>query len=789
MDLFKHNIKISFRNFSRHRSSFLINLLGLSSGLACVLLIYLWVADELAVNKYHEKADRLYQLLENVDQGGGVITRQTSAGPTAETLAKEFPEVEYAATATWISNYTLSAGNKNLNAKVIYASKDFFELFTFEFLSGNSKVMLQDINSVVISDELAMRLFGTTENLIGEQIEFEKRERFQITGVFKKLPSTSSLQYDCIFPFSWFWKDNEWVQNWYNTGPRTYLLFHENADRVAFNLKVKELIREKTEGNANHRSPFAVNYSEKYLYGKYENGVQSGGRIEYVRLFSAIAFFILLIACINFMNLSTARASRRLKEVGIKKTVGATRRVLIFQYLGESVLLVLISTLIAGLAVFALLPQFNLITDKDLALTFEMEILLVMGLVIIVTGLVAGSYPALYLSGFSPAKILKGKLNKSVGETWTRKGLVTFQFALSFVLIVSVVVVYRQIQFTQTKHLGYDQENVVFFDIKGAVADSARFLTFKSEVSNLPGVAAVTGCDHTMTGHNGGTYGIQWPGKDPDDRTEFERMFVTEEFIDLMDIEIVAGRSFSDELSTERDKILFNEAAIAFMGFEDPIGQKVQLWGSEVEIIGVVKDFHFESFHETIKPVFIKLADDWMDYLVVKAQAGQERLMLESVEELHREFNPGFDLDYHFLNEDYQRMYDAETRVSVLSRYFAGLAVIISCLGLFGLASFTLERKSKEIGIRKTLGSSNFSLVARLSSELTRMVVAAILIGLPISYFATSAWLENFAFRISLEWWFFVGAGLITMFIALGTVSFQAIKASTINPVRYLRDE
>ncbi|MBX2870618.1 MAG: ABC transporter permease [Saprospiraceae bacterium] len=789
MDLFKHNIKISIRNFRKYGSSFLINLIGLSTGLACVLMIYLWVQDERSIDQFHAHKDRLYQLQENVDQGNGMITRITTAGPTAAALQEEFPEVEQAITTTWIDGYTLSREDKNLSADGIYAGDGFFDLFSWELLEGDKKQVLTKPNNMVISDEMAYRLFGRSTDVIGEVVEFQRSEPFQIAGVFSKLPSTSSLQFDFILPFSTFWDQNEWVRSWYNTAPRTYILLKEGADIAAFNDKVDELIHEKTEGQASHRSPFAVPFSDRYLYGNYENGVQSGGRIEYVRLFSVIALFILLIACINFMNLSTARASRRLKEIGVKKTVGARKQTLIFQYLQESLLLMSFAMIAALLFVWLLLPQFNVITGKELFLDFNGNLILGVLVILLGAGLLAGSYPAFYLSRFDPVVVLKGTLNPSTGESWARKGLVTFQFTLSVILIVAVIVVLNQIEYTQTKNLGYSKENILIIHAEGGLADSLSFNTFLSELSQLPHVAAAAGSGHDMTGHNGGTYGLRWPGKDPNDRTEFERMFVTYDFIDVMEMEMVAGRSFNREFAAEHEKIIFNEAGIKFMGLEDPIGQKIVLWGNEVEIIGVVKDFIFDSFHEEVKPIFFALELDNANYFMAKLAKGNPKKAMESIAELHRQMNPGFQMNYRFLDDDYQQLYESENRVSVLSGYFAVIAIIISCLGLFGLASFSLERRAKEIGIRKVLGSSALEIMQKLTYDLTKMVLIAVLIGLPISYLIANSWLNNFEFRIALQWWFFAVSGLSTLLVALVTVGFQSLKAAKMNPVRFLRDE
>ena len=675
-----------------------------------------------------------------------------------------------------------------MTAEGLYAHDGFFDVFSWNILKGNRDELLKELNNIIVSESLAESLFGE-ENPIGKTIELQGEESFQVAGVFANIPDESTLQFDFVMPYKKFWNDNEWAQNWYNTAFSTYILFNEGVDVASFNSTVGKLIHDKTEGNASHRSPFAVNFGDRCLNGKYENGTLAGGRIEYIQLFSAIALFILLIACINFMNLSTARASRRLKEIGVKKTVGANRGSLILQFLSESILLMAISMTIAIMLVWILLPEFNQITEKTLSLAFSAE--LVSGILIILfgAGLLADSYPAFYLSKFKPVSVLKGVLNKSTGEDWARKGLVTIQFTLSIALIVSVIVVFQQIQFTQNKNLGYEKENILILDITGGLADSLKYATFLSELSQIPTVIAASGSNHDMTGHNGGTYGLFWPGKDPNDRTEFERMFVKQGFIELMNMEIKEGRSFSENFSTDYGKIIFNESAIAFMGIENPVGKSITLFGNDAEIIGVVKDFHFDSFHEKVNPSFFYLEDDDTFYVMAKLTPGQEQNAILEIENLHQEMNPGFELNYRFLDEDYQQMYEAENRVSLLSGYFATIAVIISCLGLFGLASFSLERRSKEIGIRKVLGSSELKLSQKLIYDLTKMVLVAVVIGLPISYLIAENWLEGFAFRISLEFSFFAVAGLLTLAIALLTVGFQALKAARLSPIHFLKDE
>jgi len=787
--MIRHNILIAYRNSLRYKSSFFINLIGLSTGLACVVLIFLWVTDELRMDQFHAHGDRLYQVLENVDQGTGMITRYSTSGPTAAALATEMPEVEMAVTSTlqWERSFVTSTEDIDISATGVYADVDFFRMFSYDLIKGESKQVLSDKKSIVIDESLAISLFGKTDDVIGKMVTLNHDKQYLVSGLMKDISLNSSHQFDFVISFEGFREENEWVRNWFNTAPQTHVLLKPGTDIAQFNKKIYDLVRTKTEGKANHRSPFVRLESDGYLYGRYENGVLAGGRIDYVKLFSIIATFILLIACINFMNLSTARASRRIKEVGVKKAIGAMRRNLISQYLGESTLTALFSFGVALLIVWALLPKFNEITAKQLTLSIDPTVGLFIIIVVTVTGLIAGSYPALYLSRFSPAAILKGKLSSLTGEVWARKGLVVFQFVLSIMLIVSVWVVYEQINFIQTRNLGYNKDNIIIVSREGNISQKQE--AFFNEVKKVQGVVAASASGHDMTGHNGGTYGVEWTGKNPDDRTEFERVTVDYGMIELLGVEMKEGRSFSKEHGAENQKIIFNEAAIAFMDMKDPIGKKVKLWDEDREIIGVVKDFNFESFHEQVKPLFFFLGPENTGNIMIRIERGKEQETLAQLEKFYTTFNPGFPFSYRFLDEDYQELYTAERRVATLSRYFAVLAVLISCLGLFGLAAFTAERRMKEIGIRKILGSSNRGIVYLLSGEFTKMVLIAVAIALPASYYIVTLWLDGFVFHIDVQWWFFVCSGLAALLIAWLTVGIQTLKAARVNPTECLRSE
>lgn len=784
--MFKHNLILTVRNFKRFKSSFFINLFGLSTGLACTMFIYLWVTDELSVDKFHANEDRLFQVMEHQQYADNIMTTRSTPGLLAKTLKEEIPEIEFAATTTWINKFTLSHEDKNLKSDGYYVGKDFFHLFSYTLIDGQADQVLSDKQSMVISDDLAVRMFGTTSDVVGQSIKLDHNETFLVSGIFEKPPSNSSFIFDFVIPFDKFIDDNPWVVEWGNNGPKTYIILHDEASADQVSEKIAGFIKTKNEDS--HVTLFLKKYSEGYLYGRYENGVQSGGRIEYVRLFSIIAIFILLIACINFMNLSTARASRRAKEVGIKKAVGAPKSTIITQYMTESLLMSLVSFFISVLVVFLFLPQFNEITDKAISTSFDLSIVLSFLGLTILTGIVSGSYPAIYLSGFTIVKVLKGEIRSSLAELWARKGLVVFQFTLSIILIVSVMVIYKQIEYVQSKSLGYDNDNMIYFSQEGKVQKNVD--TFLEQLRSIPGIVSATSTGHILLYRNNNTSGLDWEGKDPEAKILFENVRTNYDLFKTLDIKFKEGRPFSREFSTDTTKIIFNEAAIKVMGLEDPIGKTITLWeDNKMEIIGVVKDFHFQSLHSEVKPLFFQLTPETTWYVMARIQAGAEKQTLAELERFYGEFNPGFTLEYEFMDKRYESLYKAEQRVSTLSRYFAGMAIIISCLGLFGLASFTAERRQKEIGIRKVLGSSVMNIVYLLSSDFTKLVGISILLALPISYYFVSDWLDQFAFRISLEAWFFIGAGFLSLLIAWLTVGSQALRAAHVNPAECLRDE
>lgn len=781
--MFKHNFILTFRNIKRYPSTFLINLVGLSTGIASLLLIYLWVSDELSTDKFHPDDDRFYQVYTNFKTPNGLQSWKGVPGLLLEEIQDQIPEVNTTVATTDTHEYTVSTGETALKVQGKFASPDFLKVFNYPLSIGNPSTALSDKSGVVITESLALNLFGKTD-AIGKTIKPEfgsKTREFTVTGILKDLPKNSSDQFEMVLTWDFYHNDLIDFKNWGNFYGRVVVSLNEG---VSFDLvaeKVDKIIDEKQGGD--RVDLMLVPYSNQYLHGNFENGVSFGGRIEYVELFAIVGTFILLIASINFINLSTAKASHRAKETGIKKSLGATRGSLINQFLTESVVLSIISLTTGLIMVYLFLPQFNSITGKQLVFLFNQDLAIASVIIICTIGLLAGAYPALYLSRFDVIKVLKGKF-LNTGGALGRKSLVVIQFALSTVLIVSVMILGKQMEFVKNSNLGYDRDNLVYFEREGALLANGE--SFLEEMKNIPGVsnAALSGF---MIGGGNATGGVDWEGKEEESRVQFWEMKSGEGMLNLMGMEMVAGRDFSSEFATDSTAIIFNQTAIEVMGIEDPIGKTITHYTGTKRIIGIVKDFNFASLHSQVEPTLFRFEPDDTNFLMARLEKGNEGSSLSRIADLYESFNPGFPFKPVFLDQDYQALYAAEDRVNSLSKYFAVLAIIISCLGLFGLTAFMTERRIKEIGIRKVLGSSVWNIVYLLTSDFSKMVLLSILIGLPVSYYIGSNWLENFAYSIKLQWWFFALAGLSTLIVAWITVATQTLKTARMNPTKSLR--
>lgn len=789
--MLKHNLLVSFRSFQRSKSTFFINLIGLASGLVCTMMIYLWVMDELSVDRFHLNSDRLYQIMHNDVNNGEIRTMPYMPGRLADALTADFPEVE-SATMIVLPGFFSSGGYISYNEKYIsvkeqFVDARFFKVMTFPLIQGNPDTAIDDKTDIVISKDMALRLFNTTDNVVGKTLRWHEEDTggdYIISGILDDLPTSSTYQFDVLINYERVVEANPYMEEWYNSNPHTVVKLREDASLTAFNAKIRDII--KTHVNNSESTLFAQKLSDRYLYGTYENGKIAGGRIDYVRLFALVAVVILIIACINFMNLSTARATNRLKEIGVKKVLGAKRKNLIAQYFTESFLLTISATLLAVLLISLLLPKFSELTGKELSLPFSPVFVISLLILICLTGFLAGSYPALHLSGLKASESLKGKLVRGLSAIWARKGLVVFQFSTSVVLIVTVLIVSQQIGFIQSKNLGYERDNVLYFSNNGI--QKANYASFMAQLESVPGVISTSTADHDMKSEHGRTSGVDWPGKESETKFDFINLAMGTGFIETIGLEIIEGRAFQKGRTNEKSKLIFNETAIRMMGLEDPVGKTVELWGNKKEIIGVVKDFHTESLHKAIEPCFIQ-AYPMLSRTMVKIKAGSEMQTLNQMEEIHKNFAAGMPFDFQFMDADFQQMYQSEKRVSFLSRSFAVVAVVISSLGLLGLTAFTAEKRSKEIGVRKVLGAEVWRIVLLLSGDFTKMVLVALLIGLPVSYFIAQQWLQGFAFSVAIDLWYFVLAGCLMLAIAWFTVGLQTMKAARANPVDSLKSE
>jgi len=791
-DMVKHTIKFSFRSYMRYKSSFFINLIGLSTGLACSFLIYLWVQDEKRIDHFHEQGERIYQVLTNEDTPSGIYTGEATPHLLADALVEEIPGLSRSISFSPLPNeliFTLE--DQKMRASGHFASPDFFEMFTYPLVQGNPATVLSDKANITISEQLAMKLFNGLDNVLGQTLKWNLQgfeSQGTITGIFQKPGNNSTHQFDYLIHFEQF---EDLVRTyvgeltWETLQPFTYVMLEEGQNPETLSQQIRDFIQKKT-GND---SPdlFLASFENRYLYGKYQNGEQTGGRIEYVRIFIIIAAFILVVACINFMNLSTARASRRLKEIGVKKAIGAGRRSLIFQFLSESVLLSLISTLLAIVLVNAVLPGFNRITGKSVFLHWDLQLIMVLSGITLLTGLMAGSYPALMLSAMPSVEILKGKMRNSLKAAMARKGLVIFQFTVSVVLIVSVTVIYKQVEYVQSKNLGYNKEALVSFPKEGRVASELDL--FLNQARALPGVQHISAISNNMT-RSATTIGqLNWEGKSPDMDVLFQFIALEYGMLETLGVEMVAGRSFSKDFATDDTKVIINQTALALMEMETPIGEFMDVSGQKMEIIGVTQDFHFESLHEVVDPAIMVILPQWTYNVMMRLQPGNHRETLESFSAFFKEFNDGLSPDLKFVDDSYNALYKSEQQVSVLSRYFAGFAILISCLGLLGLVAFTAERKRKEISIRKVLGCGVGRIMYMLSTDFISTLIYAMIVALPVSYFITKSWLDGFEYRINLQWWFFAGAGGLVLLIAWFTVSLQVFRAARVNPVMNLKDD
>jgi putative ABC transport system permease protein len=791
--MFKNYFKTAWRNIIRNKAFSFINIFGLGLGMACSLLIFLWVGDERSIDAFHVNKSSLYSVYERVFSAGKVEAGRATPGLLASELKRNIPEIKYASGYWEDELETLfTAGDKNFSYTGTYADTDFFKMFSYPLLGGTTSSALATPDDIAISREMATNVFGSPQAAMGKQIQFNNAHFFKVSAVFQDLPSNTSQHFDFVINWQYLLKAVDWLSNWANRSPQTFIQLRPGEDAVKVEAKIRSFVTGYL--SATYKTGYQVQLglqplNRVYLEAIFKDGKPAGGRIEYVRLFTIVAVFILLIACINFMNLATARSVKRAKEVGIRKTAGAIRARLIVQFIGEAMLLTFLAGITALALIILVLPYFNLLTAKHIVLPVKMPgfWLAIAGL-LLATGFIAGSYPALFLSSLNPIKVLKGSLRFSPGALLFRKGLVVFQFAMSIVLITGTIVISRQLRYLQTKNLGFDRGNLVYMHFPYPEGLPAGFNFFKQQLLSMPGIKAVDYSGQPPLHTSYYTYNLNWPEKDPNTKAFAIWNGVGYDYFNVMGIQFSEGRPFSTDFSTDSTAIIINETALKMMGLKQPLGQQVSIGDRWREIIGVVKDFHFKSLHEPIEPLilFLNRQPDW-GYLLVKTEAGKTREGVASMEKLFTRLERKFPFRYSFADEEYQKLYNDEVTVGNLGDSFSSLAIFISCLGLLGLTMFTAEQRRKEIGVRKVIGASVADIIAMLSKDILKLIALAAIIAIPIAWLAMRNWLQNFAYRVNISWWVFILAGGTALLIALATIGYQAIKAALANPVKSLR--
>ncbi|WP_057940102.1 ABC transporter permease [Algoriphagus resistens] len=786
--MLKNYFKIAWRNIVRSKGYALINIGGLSIGMASAILILLWVQNEVSMDRNHPKSDRIYKTYNRDTFSGERWVWGSSPKILGPTLKKDYPEVEQAVRIN-NANFLFTIGDKKSNESGVFVDPEFLDVFDFPVLEGNSSTALGDPYNMVVTEDFARKLFGE-QDAVGQTVKIDSTDIFTVTAVLENIPNTTRFQSDFFLSWEYMKKlgwDDEW---WGNNSVETFVLLTENASLESFNEKIESITKEHTNGESS-TEVFTYPLSQIHLYGKSENGRLVGGRVVTVRMFAFIAVFILVIACINFMNLSTARSEKRAKEVGLRKVVGARKTSLIAQFIGESTLIAFIAGILAILIVELTLPSFNTLVDKQLFISYGSYVfwLQLIGFILL-TGLLAGSYPAFFLSSFSPVNVLKGTFRSAASAVNPRKILVVLQFSFAIVLIVSTIIIQRQISHAQKRELGYDRDNLIYVMMQGDI--EKHYGAIKQSLLNSGAVQAMTKSMSPITQRYSDGWGYSWEGSTPEDeKLDFIRFSTDADFMKVMGTELVEGRDIDiHQFPSDSTAILLNETAVRKMRLENPLGQIVSDGDDNYTVVGVIKDFIFESPYDPVNPLMVFGPSSWFGVVHIRLKADQPVAEnIASIQGVFEDFNPNFPFEYHFVDEQYARKFNDTRRTASLSILFTILTIVISCLGLFGLSTYMAANRIKEIGVRKVLGASVGSISLLLSKDFLKLVGIAFLLSVPVAWYVMDQWLENYQYSVGIEWWVFFATGTATMLIALFTVGFQSIKAALTNPARTLKSE
>lgn len=783
--MWKNYLKTSFRNLLRQRGYTLINVLGLTSGIAVSIFILLWILDEVSYDRFLSKGDRIYSVMVNSTLPDGTIsTHPVPPARLKDVLLDEIPEIEIATRYSFETAMLVKNQNEGFNETGIFADSAFFRVFSFPFSKGAAENHAQELNSIVISEALAEKFF-TGENPIGKTLSLNQKLELTVAGVFENVPENSSLQFDFVVPFNLYLKENPWMQNWQAGGSRTAVLLAENSENP--DSKISGLIRSNCAECTS--VPFLFPYQKLRLQGEFENGVNAGGRIQQVYLFGAVALLILLMACINFINLATARAGTRGREVGIRKSIGANRGELILQFVLESVLLSWIALIFAVLLVQLLLPYFNDLTGKAVSLELENPIfLLSLVTITLLTGLLSGSYPALVLSGFDPIKVLKGDSQSLLSGSELRRVLVVVQFAASAILVVGSIAVHQQITFISKRNLGFERENILVIDQNEGIVKN--YAGIKNDLLQLPGVNSIAFGGNSIFTVPITTSDPVWPGKPEQSTVNFKIYRSDESFLPTLNIPILKGRNFLGP--SDASNYLINKKAAEVMGLdpETAVGTELEMWNGKGQIVGITEDFHNDNLKLDIAPMIFMYSEHLGSHYFLKV-SGQASLpsVMEQVGAVFQKHNPDYPFEYSFLDEVFNREYESEQVIGKLSLAFTSIASLISALGLFGLASFTAERRTKEMGIRKVLGASAGSLSLLLCKDFAVLVVTSLLVGFPLAWYFVEQFLAGYTFHAEIPWTLYLLTGFLMLGLTFISVAYQTVKAAWSNPVNSLQNE
>ncbi|PSL43817.1 putative permease [Chitinophaga niastensis] len=790
--MFKNYFKTTLRGLWKNKTYSFLNIFGLAIGIVCASVIFLWVEDEMTFDNSHVKKDRIYQVMGNWVYDASIRTFSSTPYVLAPSIKSDIPGIKTTCRTTEDPTSKLfTIGDKTLYAQGLYADATLFNIFTLPFVQGSAGNPFPQLYAIVITEKTSKKFFGEDKNVIGKTIVLDNKQPYVVSGVIKDIPENSTLQFEWVAPIEIYYHANPYLIHWTANALSTYVELSPTANVAAINKSLLNYIQNREPAAINHAFLFGMN--DWRLHGRFVGGKQSGGRIEYVHLFSLIAWIILLIACINFMNLATARSEKRAKEVGIRKVMGAGKGKLVTQFISEALFLSFLAACIAVLILYLVLPVFNALVEKNLSVSLENPLhqLLLLAITVI-CGLVAGSYPSLYLSSFNPIFVLKGIKLKTGSAAFIRKGLVVAQFTISIVLIISTIIIFQQIQHVKNRNLGFNKENLIVTETQGNMVQS--FAAIREALMNTGMVQNAALADHGTIYDGNNTSAIDWAGKPATDKILISQRLISPEFISTSGMKIVSGRDFNPVAASNGMDVLITESLEKVMGKGSALGKilltpdKDTVYRSKV--VGVVKDYVYGNMYGKPDPVMFYCMPQAATLLYVRMNAGIDKeKALGKIEAVLKHNNPGYPFSYQFVDDQFNAIFVNEALIQKLSRLFAALAIIISCLGLFGLAAYTAERRTKEIGIRKVLGASVSGITGLLSKDFLKLIGLSAVIAFPIAWYVMDRWLQQYNYRVEIHYWVFGLAGILAIAIALLTIGFQSVKAALMNPVVSLKAE